>query len=156
MKKTDIVDDDVIEFVKKLIGKPLKYGLKSPDTELYDFGFGDEMKIINYFGNEELVNEFVLHAICRFKIIWGNGVTRTDEYFEDTNCEKLQQDIQPVIGLAVKNVSLRAKNDLQLDFGPCRMVFATNNDGEESWRFFTMHDGSPHVVASSLSLQFDI
>ena len=33
------------EFLRPLIGQALRYALKSPDTELYDFGFGKPVEV---------------------------------------------------------------------------------------------------------------
>lgn len=34
------------------------------------------------------------------------------------------------------------------------MVFATFENGEESWRYFTCNKDEPHLVASDLGLEF--
>lgn len=45
---------DAFKFLQTLLDQPLCYGLKSPDTDLYDFGFGDTENAMNpYRGGKE-------------------------------------------------------------------------------------------------------
>ena len=37
------------KFLRPLVGQPLRYALKSPDTELYDFGFGKPVEVTRLF-----------------------------------------------------------------------------------------------------------
>ena len=141
-------------FLNALIGQPLLYALKSPDTELYDFGFGEPVETTNHRGNRKIIGTYTLHALCRFKVIWRNGEHRVDNYYEDTPCELLRSEIKRLIGLRVRQVALSDKNDFWLDFGDYWVAFATFESGEESWRFFTSNVDDPHLVASDSWLRF--
>lgn len=145
---------DALEFLRTLVDQPLCYGLKSPDTDLYDFGFGNMINVINPYGGEKEVCTHILHVTCRFKVIWKNGERRVDKYYEDTPCEKFHSEVNRLVGLKVSRVALSDKNDLWLDFGDYWVVFATFENGEESWRFFSSNIGGPHLVASDSWLQF--
>lgn len=135
-------------FLQTLLDQPLCYGIKSPDTELYDFGFGRLVEVTSLRGEKREICTHILHVLCRFKVIWRNGERRVEKYYEDTPCEKFHSEIKRLIGLPVKRVGLSDKNDLWLDFGDYWVVFATTEDGEESWRFFTSDKDGPHLVAS--------
>lgn len=145
---------DALEFLQTLVDHQLCYGLKSPDMDLYDFGFGNTIDIINRQKNERESCTHILHVICRFKVIWKNGERRVDIYYEDTPCEKFNCEIERLIGLKVVRVALSDKHDLWLDFGDCWMVFATFENEEESWRIFTPSTDAPHLVASNSWLRF--
>lgn len=124
---------DAFKFLQTLLNQPLCYGLKSPDTDLYDFGFGDTEN---------------------FKVIWKNGEHRVDRYYEDTPCKKFHSEVKHLIGMKVRQVALSNKNDLWLDLGDCWIVFVTFENREESWRFFISGIGTPHLVASDSWLYF--
>ena len=143
-----------IEFLHTLIGQPLLYAIKSRDTELYDFGFGELVEVVNRHGKRKKIGTHTLHALCRFKVIWRNGESRTDKYYEDTPCEKFRSEINRLVGLKIRRVTLSDKNDLWLDFGDYWVVFATFENGEESWRFFTSGTDEPHLVASDSWVHF--
>ena len=145
---------DALEFLQTLVGLPLCYGLKSPDMDLYDFGFGNMGDVMNPCGDGKGVCTHILHVICRFKVIWKNGERRINKYYEDTPFEKFHSEVKRLIGLKVRRVALSDKNDLWLDFGDCWVVFATFENGEESWRFFTSDIDAPHLVASDSWLHF--
>ncbi len=145
---------EAIEFLQTLVHQPLCYGLKSPDLDLYDFGFGDVISVVNLQGKEQEVCTYNLHVTCRFKVIWKNGECRVDKYHENTPCEKFHCEIKRLIGMKVSKVALSDKNDLWLDFGDYWVVFATFENGEESWRFFTFNIDIPHLVASDSWLCF--
>lgn len=141
--------ESALEFLGILVNKPLCYGLKSPDTELYDFGFGELIKVIDRRNKEKVVANYSLHITCRFRIIKKKGDCRTNKcYYEDTPCDVFHSEIKNLVGLCVKRLALSEKNDLWLDFGDYWVVFATFEDGEESWRFFTTNTNEPHLVAS--------
>ena len=140
-------------FLQSLINQSLRYGLKSPDTDLYDFGFG-ELTTLDHKGMIKERCMYSIHATCRFKIIWRNGEGRIDEYYEDTPCEKFHFEVQKLVGLKVKKIALSEKNDLWLDLGDCWIVFATFENGEESWRCLTMDTQKPHLVASNAWVEF--
>lgn len=147
---------DALEFLQTLVGQPLCYGIKSPDLDLYDFGFGNFVRVHNWHGEERIVCTHILHVICRLKVIWKNGGHRVDKYYEDTPGEKFNAEVKRFIGLKVRQVELSDKNDLWLDLGDYWIVFATFENGEESWRFFTSDIDSPHLVASDSWLHFSI
>ena len=147
---------DAVDFLLSLTGKPLLYAIKSPDTDLYDFGFGELIEVVNRHGMRKKIGTHTLHAICRFKVIRKAGERRITKYYEDTSCEKFRTEIQPLVGLKVKQVAVSNKNDLWLDFGDYWIVFATFENREESWRFFTSEIDAPHLVASDSWLQFSI
>ncbi len=142
------------EYLQTLVEQPLCYGIKSPDMDLYDFGFGDTVTI-DCNGKTRDVCIHILHVQCRFEVIWRNGERCIDIYDEDTSAESFSTDVIPLIGLKVKRVALSDKNDLWLDFGDCWVVFATFENGEESWRYFMYNTDDPHLVASDSWLRFD-
>lgn len=139
---------NAIKMIGTLNGQPLLYALKSPDTELYDFGFGNLVDSVNRHGIRKEIAEVSLHILCRFKVIWQNHERGVDEYFEDTPSKLFHSEIKRLIGLTVRRTALSKKNDLWLDFGDCWVVFATREDGEESWRMLTTNDEIPHLVVS--------
>ena len=149
------VRNRAIEFVQTLIGCPFIYAIKSPDTELYDFGFGELVDTLNRQGKSKKIGTHMVHALCRFKVIWKDGSRRVDSYFEDTPYQVFCSDAKRFIGLKVIQVALSDKNDLWLDLGDCWIVFATYENGEESWRFFTDNRNMPHIVASDAWLRLD-
>lgn len=149
------INPEALEFLQMLVNQPLSYGIKSPDMDLYDFGFGRLIEVTDRHNRGKKVAAYTLHATCRFKVIWRNGERRVDKYDEDTPCEQFHSEIKRLIGLNVKRVALSEKNDLWFDFGDYWMVFATFENGEESWRFFTFLDSdTPHLVASDSWLDF--
>ena len=143
-----------LAFLNSLVGHPLLYAVKSPDTELYDFGFGKLVETENRRGKRKTVGTQSLHVLCRFKVIWKTGKKRLDIYHEDTPSEKFYSEVKQLIGLNVKRIALSDKNDLWIDFDDCWIVFATFENGEESWRFFVWDRAVPHLVASNLWLDF--
>lgn len=145
---------DILEFLYTLVGQPLCYGIKSPDMDLYDLGFGSGIVDVSSYGEETEDWTYILHVTCRFKVIWRNGERRIDKFNEDTPCEKFHSEVKRLIGLKVKRVGLSSKNDLYLDFGDYWVVFVTFEDEEESWRFFTSVPNGPHLIASSSELCF--
>lgn len=149
-----LVKDVAVVFLQTLVGQPLLYAIKSPDTELYDFGFGELIECVNHRGKPKRIGTHILHILCRFKVIWKNNERKVDRYYEDTPCEEFNSNIQHVIGLAVKRVALSSKNDLWLDFGACWIVFVTVVSGGESWRFFFSDTEIPHLVAADAWLEF--
>lgn len=140
---------EALDFLNLVSGKPLRYAIKSPDMELYDFGFGELIEVINRQGRKKRIGTHILHAICRFKVIWQTGDGRVDKYCEDTPSEEFHAEINRLLGLTVKRVALSDKNDLWLDLGECWIVFATYENGDESWRFFTSDTNMPHLVVAN-------
>jgi len=147
------IKQDAVDFLHTLIGKPLLYAIKSPDTELYDFGFGELVEVVNRHGKRKKIGTQILHALCRFKVIWRIDDQRVDVYYEDTPCDKFYAEFERLIGMEVRRIELSDKNDLWLDFGTCWVVFATFENEEESWRFFTAQKDCPHVVAADSWLE---
>ena len=148
------IKHSAIDFLHALIGQPLLYALKSPDTELYDFGFGELVEVVNRRGKRKKISTHTLHALCRFKVIWRNCESSVDKYYEDTPCEKFHSEVKRLVGLKVKRVALSDKNDLWLDLGDYWIVFATFEIGEESWRFFTWDEKNCHLVTANSWLSF--
>lgn len=146
-----------IEYLKGLVGQPLLYALKSPDTELYDFGFGEPIEKVNRQGKQFEVGSHILHVLCRFEVICRKGMHRIDRYYEDTPLEEFQKGIQHLIGHKVTRIALSDKNDLwvEFDFGNYWAVFATFENKEESWRYFSADIKKPHLVASDTYLEFE-
>jgi len=145
---------DAISFIQTLVNLSLRYGIKSPDVDLYDFGFGKIVEVAGLCGEKKESCTHILHVTCRFKVIWKNGESRVDKYYEDTSSEKFHSEVQRLLGLKVRRVALSDKNDLWLDFGDYWVAFATFENGEESWRLFTSNREAPHLVASNYWLDF--
>ena len=143
---------NALEYLQNLVDQSLRYGIKSPNMDLYDFGFNNAIDVSNLHENKK--STYVLHIMCRFKVIWKKGAHRVDRYYEDTPCEKFHSEIKKLIGMKVLRVALSDKNDLWLDFGDCWVVFITFENGEESWRFFTSSIDDPHLVSSDSWLYF--
>lgn len=145
------VKKNAIIFLQSLVNQSLCYGLKSSDMDLYDFGFANLVDSDSW--NNELCTHF-LHILCRFKVIFKANKQPTKKYYEDTPGEEFFFDIQRLLGLKVRRVALSDKNDLWLDLGDYWVVFATFENDEESWRFFTADTNSPHLVVSNSWLEF--
>lgn len=145
---------DAIEFLNSIVNQRLCYGIKSPDLDLYDFGFSNGVSVPNL--QEEIIKSCTcfIHATCRFKVVWRSTERRVDKYCEDTPCEIFHSEITRLVGLRVKRVELRDKNDLLLDFGDCWVVFVTFEDEKESWRFFSSDKRMPHLVVSGYETNF--
>ncbi|MBQ2960899.1 MAG: hypothetical protein IJE09_06725 [Oscillospiraceae bacterium] len=138
-------------FLDSIIGQKLAYAIKSPDTELYDFGFGEERET----DDNRMLPPYILHILCRFKIIHKDGSRKVQICHEDTTPKSFNKKIEPLIGLSVKRVGLSDKNDLWLDFGAYWVVFATFEEADdEAWRFFIYRSYEPHLVATSSVLEF--
>ena len=147
--------EKAMDFLNTLLGQSLTYAIKSPDMDLYDFGFGEEIEVKFSKSPPRKVAPYTVHALCRFQVIWRNGEKKVARYYEDTPCEIFHSEIKSLIGLKVSRVALSDKNDLWLDFGDYWVVFATYESDEESWRFFKTYDSaSSHLVASAEDLEF--
>lgn len=142
-----------LQFLNSLLGQRLCYGLKSPDTDLYDFGLGQFIKTYDFKGNLCEVSTHTLHATCRFKIISRSYPDKTNIFDEESDANEFDSHISNLIGLPIVRVALSEKNDLWLDFHDYWMVFATFEDGEESWRYFLTNDNSQLLVASNVWLR---
>ena len=146
---------DASAFLETLINQPLCYGLKSPDTELYDFGFGKMVEVVSWRGKKKTMCTHTIHVICRFEIIRKTGTPHVERYYEDTSYIKFHHDIRPLIGLCIKRIALSDKNDLWLDLGDYWIVFVTFENEDESWRFFVADREKTHLVASDVWLRFE-
>ena len=136
------------EFLRPLVGQPLRYALKSPDTELYDFSFGKPVEVTR-LGIRRRIGTYSIHALCRFKILWENSERGAEEYCENTPSEDFSIKISHLIGREIMELGLSEKNDLWLDMGDCRIVWTTYENGEESWRFLAADTNVPHLVVSN-------
>lgn len=145
-----------LAYLQALINQPLCYGQKYCNTELYCFGFGDQTELISSVNRKTIGCTHFVHVLCWFKIIWKNGETRVCKYYDNTPGENFHSNIQQLLGMKVKRIGLSDKNDLWLDFGDCWVVFATFENAEESWRYFTSNSQDPHLVASDSWLEFVI
>ncbi len=142
-----------LSYLENLVGKPLRYGIKSHDTELYDFGFGESIEITDHQKRRNIYLHN-LHILCDFKVIDKTNRGSYKIYYGNTEKHKFESDIQRIIGLKVKRVSLSDKNDLWLDFGSNWVVFVTCEDAEESWRYFIWGKKNPHLVVSDVWQEF--
>ena len=147
-------ETEAYNFLANLVGQPLRYGLKSPDMDLYDFGFGDDISFLSWDGKFKQACTYAVHLTCGIKIYWKEN--KVSEYCGDTPHEIFHEDICRLLGLHVMRVALSEKNDLWLDLGLCWLVIVTFEDGDESWRFFMPGKGISHLVASNLWLKKDI
>ena len=142
-----------IELLNMVISHPLVYAIKSPDTELYDFGFGD---LVSCKGRHNKVREvcmYTLHSLCRFELINKADTKKRMRFYEDTAVDVFRHHISPLLGKCVKRIALSEKNDLWIDFGKYWLVFASFENDEESWRFFTANAMMPYLVASNTTLE---
>lgn len=139
--------------LNNLVGQPLRYGIKSPDMDLYDLGFGDDVKYVCWDGEPNEACTYAIHLTSEIHVDWKNG--NVVEYCYDTPCEEFDADIRQMIDLRVRRVALSDKNDLWLDLGRCYMIIVTHENGEESWRFFLPGSGELHLVASDLWLRME-
>ena len=133
---------------QQLISQPLRYGIKSPDCELYDIGFGEWVNYTDHSSKTREVCNYTIHITCRFKIIKKKGDQSTRCYFEDTPSSIFQSDIQNLIGLQVKRVTLSDKNDLWIDLDDYWIVIATFEDDLESWCFLTYDTANLYLSVS--------
>lgn len=145
-----------LEYLQHLKGMRLLFLRKIVDTELYEFVFGSTIKEL---GNGKLKldgESYVLHVLCNFEIIRKNdNSSYRRAYYEDTPHNIFYDESRCIKGLDVRRVELSKKNDLWLDLGEYWIVFATNDDGEESWRIFMSSSNSPHLIASNCWINFD-
>ena len=141
--------------IQRLIAQPIKYGIKSPDTGLFDLGFGEELMHID-IDNANLSSPYCVHTIHflgGIRCFWKNG--KCEEFSAETSHIDFQKSMQRLYNLFVQRVALSEKMDLWLDFGQCQVVIITNEDGEESWRLFSPWSNEPHLIATNLYMYFD-
>lgn len=136
--------------IESLVGQQFRYGLKSPDVDLYDLGFGRDVVFVNANGKRQEACQFTLHLVCGIFAYWKDG--RKDEFYGNTPPLVFQKSIQGLIGEKVRRVALSDKNDLWLDLGQCNIVIVTLDSDDESWRLFTPGLDAPHLVASNMAL----
>lgn len=141
--------DDACQEISQLIGKDLQYGILHEPFGLYDFGFGHFVETDLNKGTARKLCEHTLHASCRFKIVQKAGRPKVNRYDENTTQEQFLLGVQELLGLKVKRVALSNKNDLWIDLEKYWMVFATFENNQESWRFFTPDGKSAHMVVAN-------
>ena len=146
--------DEALSYLNLLLNQPLRDARKFFDTELYIFGFGETVKELDIHGKESNVAMYRLHAQCRFKVIWKNGIKRAGICYEDTPNDEFKEIVHPLLNRKVVRVGLSDKNDLWLDFKDYWVVFATFENDEESWRFFEYHK-KQHLVATDKVLELE-
>ena len=139
--------------LRKLVGCPLCYGLKSPNMDLYDFGFGECKEVIDWRGGKKLLSTYVIHAVCGIKILRHHQNSGSVIYTGDSDSELFHNDIQKLLGLTVNRIALSEKNDLWLDLGEYWLILITYEDEKESWRYFAYDIPSIDVIASSRTIE---
>lgn len=95
------------EFLQTLVNQTLCYGIKSPDMDLYDFGFSN--RVLDFDKDAKEAYTHFLHVVCRFKVIWRRGKRRIVIYDEDTPSEKFQTECSRLVGLNVRCALLSEK-----------------------------------------------
>ena len=138
--------EEAIELINGLVGQPFGYGIKSPDMDLYDLGFGEWIEYLTQLGKLNTACTYAIHLTGGIKVWWKNG--KKAVYYWDTPCEEFHKNARQMIGLHVKRVALSDKNDLWLDLGQCTMVIITREDADESWRLFAPGSDRLHLVVS--------
>lgn len=141
------------DFLQVLEGQPLRYGLKSPDMDLYDIGFGDEIERIGGKGRLIKVSKYTVHCLCRITIYWENG--NKSEYDGESYYIDFYNEIQKMTGLCIQKVELQDNNNLWIDLGQCKMLFTTVRKRYESWRLFTPGSPKEHLVAGYHWLHYE-
>ena len=135
------------DYLQHLINQPLQYGLKSPDMDLFDIGFGEYININN-------VCKYAIHFTYGIKLYWKNG--KKEEFDSMASHIQFNSSIKALVGAKVKRIALSEKNDLWLDMGECHMVIVTEDSAEESWRFFWPSCDRPHLIGTSVDLYMDV
>lgn len=163
--------DEVISFIKRLVGQPFLYGYKFPHwCDLYEFGFG---KLVDNEEHDDLSDfpfgkwvdkefnengkraEYVVHAVCPIKVVWRRKKRRVELIDGDTNIESFHSIVSRLSGLKILRISLSSKNDLWIDLGKYWVILVTTENDDESWRFFKAEKRSAHLVASSTLIALD-
>ena len=141
----------ILTYIENLLNVPLCAAQKSPDTELYEFIFGEP--IINQTPKNEKKNEtYVLHVVCEFDIIFRKE-KRIKHFDSNTDHKEFHKCVELCINKLIHRVAINETNQLWLDFGDIWVVLIPLENGEEAWRFFELRNG-PHLVASNLELGF--
>ncbi len=141
----------MLKFLENLIDKPLCTAKKSPDTELYEFVFGEPICHTAKFKNNK--NEtYVLHVLCEFEILFRKE--KKSQHFDgNTSYEEFQNTIDFCLNKLIKRVTVNENNQLWFDFGDVWFVFIPLENEEESWRFFEFSEGS-HLIVSNNKIEF--
>ena len=147
------IKESSLNCINRLVGKKLQYAIKSPDTELYDLGFGKLINATNLHGHKKMVGEYTIHVLCNIRVIWQTERRKVHDYYGNTSQEAFNSRIRRLLGMEVLRVGLSEKNDLYLDLGCCWIVFVTLENNAESWRFFSSNREMPHLVASDAWLE---
>lgn len=144
----ETIHEKAKSYIQELVGLPLCYGIKSPDLDLYDFGFGEYSEKHSQIGQPRKVPTCAIHAVCEFDVICRKE-KRIVHYDADICNKRFHAEIHGLIGLKVKRVALNANNILWIDFGEYWIVFQTFQNDEESWRFLYPYSEKPHLVAAN-------
>lgn len=146
--------EKIQNYLDEIVGLSLSQGFKLPGfDDMYIFGFGS-IREEERRGKKVKIAQYNIHAQCSFLIEYRDGSRRVDKYSEETSSEKFEFDIKKLIGLTVQYAKLSEKNDLFLRVGEYRIIFATWENSEESWRYLLTTDrNSPHLIASDTSLE---
>ncbi len=153
----DIVGPNTLGTMRgKLVGSKLISRKRYMDTELFCFEFLKEMPS-SLPSETSLPVHLFLHAQCRFEILYRGSYQNAEriEITGESNTSVFLNATKGLLETSVLRVEVSAKNDLWLDFGDYWVVFATCDDGEESWRFLIPSICQTHMVASNLSIQLE-
>lgn len=149
----NLESDQLHAMVQLLVGKPLRYAIKSPDIDLFDLGFGCDVHFINANGEQQEACQHTIHLVCGILVYWKDR--HKEQFFGDTSPHIFQESIQKLVGEKVRRVALSDKNDLWFDLGQCHFVIVTLENNEESWRLFSPGSDCPHLVASDTALHIE-
>ena len=144
------------DFLQKLVGLELFYGIKAPDLHFYDLGFGCPVESESYDQTKRVLSPYILHVTCDFEIVWKNN-----SHVDSFNCETHKEFfdhyfLTQLKGLIIEHVTLKNNNELNLHLKNCCITFSPFNDDVESWRIFsTIDKEAPHLVASSIKIDFE-
>lgn len=132
---------DAYSFCKSLLlGATIDYALKSPDMNLYDFGF------TYHLPNSPASQKIALHVMCSF--VAKIGTFEEKRYYGDSSNLHFYEHFNCLIGKSVCGISLGEKGDLGINFGQSHIKITPADDGNESWRIFCDCKYSSHLVVS--------
>ena len=149
-----MVRNDVLSILNQLVGKRLLYGIQSPDVVFFDLGFGEYIQAKNLYGIERSVATYTLHAMCGIKVIYRKEPHHTECYIGDTPAD-FNSLLSKLVGQIIKRVALSEKNDFGMDLGDYWIVLVTNEDSEESWRYFSHLSNTSHLVFSDTWIHWE-
>ena len=135
---------DATSALQSIIGCAFRFGIKSPDMDLYQIGFGEDVVFINYFGNRQEASKYAIHFTCGLHLDWSDG--KQIEYDSQSDAKTFHREIESLIGLPVKTAEVLANNNVFIDLGLCKLEIVVREDGDESWRFFQPGQNSDHIV----------